>query len=181
MTLVAYRDGVVAADSATWGAGGRVITGHNKKIRRLNSPLMAGALVVCAGASGVIARFHEWLEAGGKGEREAVKAGDGFQALIVHADGGVTRYDEEWLPFALQAPYHVLGAAEAFMLGALAAGASAKEAVRLAMVHTEGGAGEIQVEQLNPVLAAKASDVIGFDPLFPPKLWPFTPQGALPR
>lgn len=150
MTCIAYRDGIMAADSGCWGAGGNVVTGFVRKIRRAKNPQMAGALIGCAGASGVIQAFHLWLEAGGGGEKIAVKAGDGFQALVVHPDGGVTRYDEEWLPFEMQAPYHVIGRSDAFMLGALAAGATAEEAVRLALKHTDGGAGDVQVERLAP-------------------------------
>lgn len=96
----------------------------------------------------MIAAFHRWYEGGASGLRLKCEPADSFGALEVRVDGTVVRYGDSWLPFEMDAPYHVIGRGDAFVLGALAAGATAEEAVRLALAHTDAGGGDVQVERL---------------------------------
>jgi len=145
MTCIAYRDGVLAADSACWGSDGSVIVGHFDKIARLKS----GALVAVTGAPSMTVQFREWLERGSpKDQRLAQAERDGFAAIVVHPGGKVVRYDRDWLPYEMKAPYHAVGRGSPFMLGAMAAGAGAVQAVELAPQHTDGGAGKVLFDQI---------------------------------
>ena len=53
MTIIAYRDGVMAADTATW-QGGVMIGDRSKKIMRTPE----GFLIACAGELSVISEFR---------------------------------------------------------------------------------------------------------------------------
>lgn len=59
MTTVAYKDGILAADSQSWQ--GDVRSGLVKKIRRLND----GSLIGVAGTYGHIQVFADWWHKGG--------------------------------------------------------------------------------------------------------------------
>lgn len=143
MTIVAYKDGVMAADTAFWC--GPVIEGHATKIRRLKN----GALVGCSGDGTIYQWFFDWIENhGAKSDREKPDAG-GFGALVVTPDGEVIRYGENCLPITLTGPFFAMGAGATFAMGAMAAGASAEEAVRLTIENTDTAAGNIQVERLD--------------------------------
>lgn len=147
MTAIAYRDGIMAADSARWGCtSSSVIIGHSQKIVRLpDGSLFAacGAASDCKWVAGLLARGPEGLE-GRKLEDT------GFNALWVRPDGMMVKIEHDLRPFDIPAPFYAIGYPETFMFGALHAGASAYDAVRLAIAHTDGAGGDVQVERLSP-------------------------------
>jgi len=143
MTVIVYRDGVMAADRSIW-LGGGVVAGEMRKITRMAN----GALLACAGSQSTSTMFANWLQK--SGDRPAVVNENGFRALQVHPDGAVTLWDELLQPTTYEAPFYVCGVQSAFTLGALYANASAEEAVRLTLRYTDMGSsqGAVDVEHL---------------------------------
>lgn len=147
MTIIAYRDGVMAADSAIW-SGGSIIAGHMRKIVRHPD----GSLAAATGEASLLAWFLERIETGEilqsppKDETQ-----EGFNGLLVRPNGDVYRCGVNMLLYPINGPWQAVGGPTAFLSGALAAGATAEEAVHLALKFTDGGGGDVQVERLVPV------------------------------
>jgi|SRR5579884_365978 hypothetical protein len=140
MTVIAYRDGIMAADSACWD-GNVIYSVARKKIVRLKD----GSLFAGTGSTSVIEAARAWLN--GEADRPAAVSENDFSALIVRPNGAVFGIEHNMLLFEQPpAPYHYLG--PDFVAGALAAGASAAEAVRLTIQGTNLAAGEVQTEAL---------------------------------
>jgi hypothetical protein len=73
---------------------------------------------------------------------------DGFSSIWLKPDGTAWLIEDDLYPVKIAAGFAACGAPTTFMLGALYAGATAEEAVRLAIQHTDGAAGEVQVERI---------------------------------
>jgi hypothetical protein len=138
LTVIAYRNGIMAGDSCWSEADGLIINSQNKLIR-----LPSGALYGGAGAPddrallGLLCdveertRLPDWTTLQGANYEE-------LEALLVLPDesvwsinGGAKGYGV--CPVSL--PYIAIGAGAAVAIGALAAGATAKRAVDLACRH----------------------------------------------
>lgn len=139
MTAIACRDGYMAADSGVWQ--GDLCLGYTTKIRRLSD----GTLAAAAGSRPMIEAFHLWIA--GDGPKPEKVDRDEFAAIWLKNDGiWLVSYKLEIYktPF----PFAAEGVLAEFMYGAMAAGASAKDAVTLAVCHCSYVAGEVQVERL---------------------------------
>jgi ATP-dependent protease HslVU (ClpYQ) peptidase subunit len=130
MTVIVYRDGVMAADTRAW-SGDSVPVGWKKKIRRLED----GRLVGCSCPEvGVPNAFLDWIAAGAPEDaKPKIDDNEGLSGLVVDAQG------QGWLYTAnmqcsgpIHAPYFAIGSGEKYALGALAMGATAEEAVQAA-------------------------------------------------
>lgn len=141
MTIICYRDGIMAADSAQWIDN--VCVGHTKKIIRASF----GDLVACAGLTPDCYLFREWALDGFRAESKPGPSED-FGALVIKTDGGIWRYDHRMVCYQVHLPYAIEGMHGEFVLGALAQGATAVEAVALAIKNCAYAKGEIQVERL---------------------------------
>lgn len=144
MTAIAYRDGVMAADTAVWATtgGGYTVVGTYAKIDRLKD----GSLFASTGRSSDHRAVLNWLAGGQEGEPPKVK--EGFSAIWARCSG-VMKIEDDVRPFDMpNADFYAAGASMEFLLGSLAAGASAEEAVRLAVRYTDGAAGDVQSERL---------------------------------
>lgn len=140
MTVVVFRDGVIASDSGMSSGGHR--TGSVGKI--FLGPGLVG------GASGVLTRCHawgRWIEAGGpiRGEFRQDPPGEGdWNAFSVDARGGLRHYDNDgWFDLS-KVPYYAIGSGKLVALGALHQGATAAQAVAAAIHHCEGVSGPIR-------------------------------------
>ena len=141
MTVIAYRDGIMAADTGTWS--GNLIT-HclAEKIYRTRT----GALLACAGRVSKIIAVRQWIDGG---DRPAPDEKDNFGALLVHREMKlVERISWDMLIYPDEGPFQVEGSHDEFLFGALAAGASAEEAVALALRFTGYAAGEVRTVRL---------------------------------
>ncbi len=153
MTIIVYKDGVLAADSVCW-VGNR-IAGFSNKIARTPT----GHLVGAAGDTSECQAFVAWCEAGFPEPKPAIKDSQ-FSAIVVAPDGEVRLWETNLIPFAITTPWHCVGVVSQFTAGACAAGTTAEEAVRLAIKHTDGGGGWITVLRLDP---AKDDEIIPED------------------
>lgn len=134
----------MAADTAVWASsgGGYTVVGTYSKIDRLKD----GSLFACTGRSSDHQAVMKWLSGGQEGDAPKVK--EGFSAIWARTSG-VMKIEDDVRPFDMpDAAFFADGASMDFLLGALAAGASAEEAVRLAIRFTDGAAGDVQVERL---------------------------------
>lgn len=120
-----------------------VIAYHLLKVHRLSN----GALVGGGGGPGFCQWFLRWCERGCPALEQAFPdPGEAsFAGLHISRCGDVTHYGANMLPVSVEAPYHAIGAPSSvtFALGALAAGANAVQAVRLAIQNTDGASGEV--------------------------------------
>ena len=147
MTAIAYRDGIMAADSLSTAGG--VVQGVSPKIIKNRSGDIAGV----AGEGSLCANF---LQAFIDGEEEVFLKSmppasdrEGISTIIVRADGQVFHgYAGGMYP--MDALFHADGCAHAMVIGAMAAGASAEEAVRIACEYDTRCRGPIQVLRLGP-------------------------------
>lgn len=139
MTVIVVRDGVMAADTASWC--GQIIVAHRNKIRRLHD----GRLFAGTGERASADACFDWLD--GRAEKPPPEERDAFAALIL-GPGGIERVDYKFRTHADNQEFAFAGAHGELLFGALAAGASAEEAVRIAIRYGDSAGGEVQVERL---------------------------------
>lgn len=137
MTTIAYRDGVLAADTAL--SRGDSLHGRVVKVGKSPSGLLGGA---CGDATFTHA-FVGWLEAE-QGERPKPQDRDGGTAVLIHQDGRIECI-EHGGSFVVEAAYWAIGSGRPEALGAMFAGAGAEVAVRAAMAHDAHTGGDVTV------------------------------------
>ena len=139
MTTIAYRHGVLAADSCMTVNGCKL--GSMVKIRRREDGALAGA----AGSAGYAAAFLKWFLAK-EGSPPEAKEVDRYldKGVIFYPDGRIEVY-EPGGPFEVSAPYYAFGSGSSEALGAMFAGADAVTAVQAAIEHCPHTFGEITV------------------------------------
>ncbi len=114
----------MAADSQTT-LGNNVSSLQAVKLHRLPD----GSLLGIAGDSMMALRFHAWMT-GDRTEKLECQDED-FMALQLFANGKLLMWDARCSPLAMPAP-QCIGSGGDLAMGAILAGASPKEAVRLA-------------------------------------------------
>lgn len=130
MTTIAYRDGVMAADSRAY-SGSKVPIGEKVKIRRLDDGTLIGASTSTCGAGTWVLDWYEGGCIAKAGDAELLP--DKFDLLVVHPDGRVfIASDHAVLSGPLTTPYIAIGSGNEYALGALAHGATAVQAVEAA-------------------------------------------------
>ena len=144
----------MAADSVAWtGENSTLKVPCTPKIRR-PSP-SRGGLAASPGSSAEIEHFWRWFQNDYE-HTPIFSKDDGFNALWVRPDGTMWVSGHQLYFFQIYGDFYALGAGKVFMFGALYAKATAEEAVRLAILHTDGAGGPVQVEHLHPALAEAA-------------------------
>jgi hypothetical protein len=141
VTTIAFKGGVLAADTATSSK-------HN--IIRQDVPKIAAHHGCLAGASGsavYCAAFLRWFLASEFGEPPKASTEDGDNALIVRPDGTLHLYEEGgWFPS--DPPYYAAGSGCDYALGAMFAGADAETAVLAGIEHDPHSGGSVTVLRL---------------------------------
>lgn len=127
MTTIAYRDGVMAADSRV--SGGGIHRGVVDKIIVLDD----GSLLGCCGPAGVDVMVAMWLEQGAPpSNMPRVPDGTDFHAILVRPSGDVKVISPSLIIQRLVAQFVATGSGNEIALGAMAMGASAIRAVEIA-------------------------------------------------
>lgn len=141
MTTIAYRSGVLAADTSISRGGSHM--GAIQKIVRRDDGAMAGIVGVAA----LQGPFFAWFLAGEEGERPTVpNDGDICATGMIFRPGGVVEIYEYGGHYAFTPdPYVAFGSGRDAALGAMFAGADPETAIRAAIVHDHGTGGEITV------------------------------------
>jgi hypothetical protein len=142
MTTIAYRDGVMAADSGCWM--GAASHGWAEKVARAPD----GSLYGVTGDAAECETYPDWVREGASGDHPAPRRlgvdGNSFLVLIARpcglieiiASGGIERYRG--------APYFAVGSGAATAFGALFMGATAEQAIEAAKEHGEGAFGAVR-------------------------------------
>jgi ATP-dependent protease HslVU (ClpYQ) peptidase subunit len=150
MTTIAYRNGILAADSLIT-AGNRIATSVSAtKIIRLSD----GRLLGHCGQMRHMKPLVAFLE--GRSERYPDMEKDAT-AIVVHVEGRVElhygRHPDEALEE--EAEFFAIGSGAELALGAMAVGVSAIEAVRAAIRFDTGSGGEVKHLELQPYSVRK--------------------------
>lgn len=141
MTTIAYRDGIMAADSGSWQGGAS--HGWAMKLARGKDGVLYGV----AGNAPEAMGFLAWVNSGYEGEQpKAEPLPDGGNAFIVLAvaPGGPVRLIAARGEESYDAPYFAIGAGAPTAFGAFHAGASAYDAIEAAKEHGEGAFGAVR-------------------------------------
>ncbi len=137
MTTIAYRDGILAADTQI--TCGSTVDGWAQKAFKIGSVLYA-----TVGSAGPGEAFRNWLVGGMKGDAPNMKPTDEIEGDAFIFPGGdrvVWRYRNEWATH--RAPFFAYGSGSAIALGAMAMGATAEQAVAAAALRDTATGGEI--------------------------------------
>ena len=124
MTTIAYRDGVLAADSLVT-LGSTKVHGSYQKIRRIGQYLVgtAGSVACCQA-------FVDWLKS--NDDSHPPPKGE-YGALIVDPRGRVREIENgSVLPVPRGAKFFAIGSGSPYALAAMYAGATAVDAVKIA-------------------------------------------------
>ena len=90
-------------------------------------------LIGCSGEIGAMIQFVDWLKAGSDRKRKPDLPDDcDFESVVVSPDGEVVHYDRHLVPIRVANEIHAIGSGRKLALGAMMAGASAEEAVKIA-------------------------------------------------
>ena len=168
MTIICVKDGVVAADGSSWMADVLAQTDARKVVRSVD-----GALGGSAGNTSETAIFRRWFATTSSlDERSALRPKDdplvlddksGFAAIWLEPDGEVWQMDYDGRPYSIGREAQALGVAWRFALGAMCAGLSAEQAVRLCIERHGGVGGEVFVERLAPIEESAAGEAVAWD------------------
>ncbi len=139
MTTIAYRNGIMAADTGCW-LGASVHRWVNKL-----APGPDGALHGVAGNGGECTAYLNWVLGGYQGDPPKPRRVDdqpSFVVLVAPVAGPlrmITDTGEE----VYDAPYMAIGGGADTALGALFVGASARQAVQAAIEHSRYAHGAV--------------------------------------
>ena len=152
MTVIAYRDGIMAADSLAT-AGDR-IAGHCRKVFKVMTPRGPEVFGVAGGAL-YTPLLRAYLEGKApipmpneveRGKPQTDRSG--YAAIVVGA-AGIRILEDGCEELAPDAPYYALGCGAKFAQGALAAGKSAEDAVKIAIECSPWCGGPVQAEKVD--------------------------------
>lgn len=148
MTTIAYRDGVMAADSQT--TAGEVRRGATRKVFQL----LDGSLVGFSGGLSEIGPAVQWF-AEGKLPYKRPRLPEDASLLVIEASpsGEVSYYRHNLIPQLTVAAFHAIGSGNEFALGAMAMGANAQQAVAVAAefdIYTGGRITTLSLHQRTP-------------------------------
>lgn len=135
MTAIACRDGELATDSRIT-AGSMVVSDKRTKVHRLRD----GSLVAWAGS---VQDAELLLRAMRKTTKEKHPKLEDISALHLRVDGTLWEYEgEAWVK---QDPgYYATGSGAPYALAAMDAGASARDAVKIAIKRDANSGGRVQ-------------------------------------
>lgn len=138
MTTIAYRDGVLAADTAMCQGG--VMIGRVVKIVRRKDGDMAGS----AGDAVYNAAFSRWFLDGENGAPPEAKEEDGSidRGVVFRHAKAIEIYEPRGM-FTCTAPYFAIGSGKEPALGAMFAGAGAVWAVMAAIEFDPHSGGDV--------------------------------------
>lgn len=138
MTTIAYRDGVVAADT--------LITANGMRAGEMAKIMRRGRLLVgFAGASRNFEAFRNWLSAGMPGSFKS----EGGNVFILAPGFPPIVWGDGDTPWRETAETWALGSGEAAAMGAMQVGASAERAVQAAIALDVNCGGKITVLRRN--------------------------------
>lgn len=157
MTTITYRNRKISSDGQV-SFGSRIDTTTLKKVRKINGCLVGGA-----GRLASVLQFFDWFQEWSdaqqvQGDAPHVKVfvpegidDEDFNGLVVFADEVVFMYEGGKKSYQLTGQdYYAIGSGSDFALAAMDAGATAEEAVAVAILRDVYSGGQIFTEELDP-------------------------------
>lgn len=151
MTILAYRNGILASDSLANVRGTRI-----SAVRKIGRD-PDGAIF---GATGGVADCHaflRWCQAGRPDDAMPKLVEDHFSGLLIEKDGTVKEYAPNLNWATHDAPFFGWGPGGDIAIGAMAFGATAIEAVNIAIEYEGSCHGPVQIERLDIALPEAAT------------------------
>lgn len=126
MTTVAYRAGVLASDSQAtdnqvWSV---------QKLWEVADDSEVILVGICGDIFAAMA-FIEWLKDREHARKPQIECED-FEAIVIASNGRVTLWNQSLVPFKPRGKFFAIGSGGAAAMGAMHAGKSAVEAVKIA-------------------------------------------------
>lgn len=140
MTVIVYRDGMMAGDTAEW-AGGCIVS-HTHKVQRTKDGWIFG----CSGIAAEISSFERWMHEGRNAPCPKLKEID---ALALAPNGKIYKFEGSDAVDYSNVKFYVIGACCDFARGALHAGLSAAETVKLCIDNQAYAGGKVDVLRLS--------------------------------
>ncbi len=137
MTTIA-TDGKTMAGDSRGCAANKIRSDHELKVRRLKD----GRIVGFSGTASSAKAYVEWLDGGPVPHKE-----DNFALLVLERDGTARIIYDDITSDPVDLPA-VLGSGGDLALGAMLAGASPKEAVKIAILRDPFSGGKVVVESI---------------------------------
>lgn len=138
MTCVAYSAGVIAADSMSVA---------DDFVKHLDSIKVAKRKGHLFGIAGDLYDLDEVIKWYFSKDRKPIKHYE-FDLLVITPSGSIHQYDHKGRGDLIQGPFYSIGTGREFAIGALAAGASAEEAVQVAINWSPTCSGKVIVRKL---------------------------------
>lgn len=139
MTTIAYRDGVLAADTLVSTNSGWRDGSMSKVVRR-------GRLLAAAcGNTGCMQVFLDWVRAGCRAEPPRMD--ENTEGAIFMPDGLIIVFEQPGAT-PIRTPFYAMGSGARFAIGAMEAGAGAVEAVAIACRRDTASGGRVQKLQV---------------------------------
>lgn len=140
MTTIAYREGVMASDGRMC-ADNHIMAEDQPKVLKLKD----GTLMGFSGAVGEIMELWDEYESAGKFLPKEKLSYDDLTVIAVTKDGTLWEYCDEYPRFMNMGKkqYHACGSGGAYALAAMAAGASAIQAIEIAKQFDSGTGGQV--------------------------------------
>lgn len=139
MTTIAYRSGIISADSQI-----SYSTFHNGTREKI--AVKGAYLVALAGQTWLRNMLEKWAEEGCPEDNVPdvlIDNDDKFEAIFIDKDGNCFHHESGFLVPVI-ADYCAIGSGAMFAMGAMAHGATAEEAVAAAALHDKSTGGNIQ-------------------------------------
>jgi ATP-dependent protease HslVU (ClpYQ) peptidase subunit len=147
MTVIAYRDGVIAADSRV------TVEGKESGIRFFDSSIKLfrkdGCIIATAGASAPGIVFVRWYGTRPKKPPEAITDAKVDWTCLVLDKTGLWEWDSSLEPEQVLEPFYAIGTGCKAALGAMYMHATAVEAVQIACLIDPNCGGKVQTMRLD--------------------------------
>lgn len=129
MTVIAWDGKTLAADRQV--SDDHDFDSYTTKISTSKDGSVAGAL---CGSFTELSKFETWVRGGARGRYEFA-SGNNSEALLVHSNGNIELVTSNGRRKIEGVKFYAMGGGRAYALGALEMGATAAEAVRVAMKY----------------------------------------------
>lgn len=143
MTVICFKNGVLASDTQITING--IAAEHWDKVIKTEDGRLIGA---CGDWPAAVA-LRDWLVAKDPEKDLEFMPQMGASALVIMPDGEVLSFTSSLTVCRARAPFYALGSGFQIATGAMAAGATAEEAVVIAMKYDVNSGGEIVSVNIN--------------------------------
>lgn len=151
MSTIAYRNGVMAADSNAYGGRYVASPGFKKKVHRITSGRFTGGLAgISSSCVGVDATLLAWIMAGAEPLNAGEPVPSDFHVMLIDSDGQMwIANDNMALSGPIESKFYAIGGGSDFAIGAMEMGAGPERAVEVAMVHDHHSGGPVYAMPLH--------------------------------